>query len=61
MEKIIDILMKRDKMTRVEALDLVKEVKKMMEECNYDPEECEDIFMSELGLELDYIPGFLLG
>lgn len=54
MEKIIDILMVRDDMTRDEALNLIQEVKDMMEEC-------EDIFMSELGLEPDYIPGFIFG
>lgn len=60
MQEIINILMERDGMTKREALDLIKEVKEMMEECNYDPEECEEIFTSEIGLELDYIPGFLL-
>ena len=59
MEQIINILMKRDGMTRDEALDLIEEVKGMMEEVSYDPEECENIFETELGLEPDYIPGFL--
>lgn len=61
MDKIINILMKRDGITREEALELIGEVKDMMEECNYDPDECEEIFMSELGLEIDYIPYFLFG
>lgn len=61
MDKIINILMKRDGITREEALELIDEVKDMMEECNYDPDECEEIFMSELGLEIDYIPYFLFG
>ena len=60
MNTIVNILMKRDGMTRDEALDLLKEVKEMMEECEYDPEECESIFESELGLEPDYIMDFLL-
>ena len=61
MEEIIKILMERDENTREEALSIIEDVKEMMEECNYDPEECEDIFASELGLELDYIPAFLFG
>lgn len=32
-----------------------------MKECNYDLEESEEIFMSEFGLEIDYIVEFLLG
>ena len=61
MEEIIKIIMKRDGNTREEALSIIEDVKEMMEECDYDPEECEDIFMSELGLEPDYIPAFLFG
>ena len=61
MEEIIKILMKRDGNTREEALSIIEDVREMMEECDYEPEECEDIFMSELGLELDYIPTFLFG
>ena len=60
MNEIVNILMQRDGMTKEEALDLVREVKDMMEECNYDPEECEEIFSSELGLEPDYIINLLL-
>ena len=61
MEEIIKILMKRDGNTREEALSIIEDVKDMMEEVSYDPEECENIFETELGLELDYIPGFLFG
>lgn len=61
MEEIIKILMKRDGMSREEALELLEDVKDMMEEVSYDPEECENIFETELGLEPDYIPGFLFG
>lgn len=61
MSDIINILMRRDNITKEEALNLIQEVKDMMEECDYDPEECEDIFMSELGLEPDYLPEFLFG
>lgn len=59
MERIIKILMQRDDLTRQEAIECLDDVHGMMEECNYDPEECEDIFESELGLEPDYIMDFL--
>lgn len=59
MNEIVNILMKRDGMSREEALELLDDVKDMMEEVNYDPEECENIFETELGLEPDYIPAFL--
>lgn len=61
MEEIIKILMKRDGNTREEALSIIEDVKEMMEECNYDPEECVNIFETELGLEPDYISAFLFG
>ena len=47
-------------MSYKEAKDLCLYVKKLMEDCNYDIDECEDIFTSEIGLEIDYIPEFLL-
>lgn len=55
MNRVVQILMERDKITQQEAEDLVAEVRELMEDCEYDPVECEDIFMSNLGLELDYI------
>ena len=59
MEDIVKILMERDGNTREEALSIIEDVKGMMEECDYDSEECESIFETELGLEPDYIPAFL--
>lgn len=47
--------MERDRMTKQEATDLLHEVQDMMQECEYEPVECEAITASELGLELDYI------
>ena len=61
MKEIVEILMRRDGMTRDEAYALLEEVRDMMEDCDYDPEECEDIFESEVGLEPDYLVKFLLG
>ncbi len=60
MEEVIKILVKRDNMSYKKAKDLCLYVKKLMEDCNYNIDECEDIFTSEIGLEIDYIPEFLL-
>lgn len=51
--------MRRDNLTQQEAEDRVLEVKQMMEDCNYNPEECVDIMSDELGLEMDYIEDLL--
>lgn len=59
-ERVINILMLRDKLSRSEAENLIEDVRTQMAECNYDPTECEDIFMSELGLEMDYLFDIIL-
>lgn len=59
MNRVIKILMERDGMTKEEATDLLHEVQDMMQECSYEPVECEEIVASELGLELDYIMDIL--
>lgn len=57
MESIVSILMRRDGMSKKEAKDLVAETRSMMLDeidlGNYM--EAEEIFMSELGLEPDYM------
>lgn len=57
MKKVIEILMKRDNLTRQEAVDLVHDVQDMLEDAiaNGDYDEAEEIMYSELGLEMDYI------
>ena len=60
MDKIVEILMRRDGNTRNDAIERINEVIGMMEECSYDPEESEIIFMEQLGLEPDYIIDILL-
>lgn len=57
--KVVDILMKRDGLSRREAQDRFNEVKDMIYGCNFDPFETEDILIEELGLEMDYIFEFL--
>lgn len=57
MKEIIDILVRRDGMTKSEARDEILYVKDMMQDaidCG-DYIEAEEIFMDELGLEPDYI------
>lgn len=57
--KVVDILMKRDDMSRTEAQERFNEVRDMIQGCNFDPLETEDILIEELGLEMDYIFEFL--
>lgn len=59
MNRVVEILMRRDDLTQQEAENRVSEVKQMMEDCAYDPEECVDIVQDELGLEMDYIEDIL--
>ena len=55
--EVIQILMDRDGMTEDEAKELIREVRSMVMEAieRGDFIEAEEIFMSELGLEPDYI------
>ena len=57
--KVVEILMKRDGLSRTEAQEQFNEVREMIQECNFDPVETEDILIEELGLEMDYIFEFL--
>ena len=59
MNRVVEILMRRDNLTQPEAEDRILEVKQIMEDCAYDPEECVDIVQDELGLEMDYIEDIL--
>ena len=61
MNKVVNILMKRDGMTKEDAENYLSNVRKQIEECNYDPEESEDIIYDELGLEIDYLDDILFG
>ncbi len=57
MNKVVDILMKRDGMSKKEAVDLVQDVRSMMNDAIATGDYCEaeEIMYSELGLEMDYI------
>lgn len=52
---ITDILCSRDGDSIDRADERIDEVLRLMEEANFDPEECEAIMAEELGLEPDYI------
>ncbi len=55
MNRIVEILMRRDGVTKNEAEAMLREARQMARDCSYDPEETEEIMYSELGLELDYV------
>lgn len=59
MNRVISILTMRDGNTQAEAVLRVEEVRKMIEDCNYDPDETERILSEQLGLELDYLVDIL--
>ena len=59
MNRIIEILMKRDGNTEKEAEARLDEVKNMLEECKYDVDEAENIVLEQLGLEMDYLEDIL--
>lgn len=55
--EIVDVLMRRDSMTKQEAEDQLNSVREMVNDavaCG-DYDEVEEIMSSELGLEMDYI------
>lgn len=54
-QRVAAILCHRDGMTFAEAEELIQQTVDEMAACNYASDECEDIIMSNLGLELDYI------
>ena len=39
MNRVVKILMERDDLSQAEAEGLLREVREMLEGCNYDPEE----------------------
>ena len=57
--EVVEILMRRDGLSRREAQERFNEVRDMIQECNFDPFETEDILIEELSLEMDYIFEFL--
>lgn len=54
-ERVIDLVCQRDGCSAKEAERLIAQAISEMEDCGYDPYECEDIMLNVLGLEMDYI------
>lgn len=52
---VIGIICRRDGCSAKEAEKLISLAVSEMEACGYDSDECEDIMMNVLGLEMDYI------
>lgn len=61
MNKIIEILMERDNLSKEDALFEIKTTLEEIQDAiiEGDSDQCEDILMSNLGLEPDYLPYFL--
>lgn len=55
MEKVIEILIKRDGLSKSEAKALVLETREMIYSCGGSIVEAEEIMMDQLGLEMDYM------
>ena len=55
MERIIQILMRRDDLTHKEAKEVVQNALDMVYAHLDHPSECEEIWMEETGLEVDYL------
>jgi len=62
MKEIVMILMRRDGISKEDAIALVKETMKSIRECieEGDFEAAEDIFTSELRLEPDYLLNLIM-
>lgn len=61
MNKIIEILMERDNLSKEDACSEIKATWEEIQDAiiEGDSDQCEDILMSNLGLEPDYLPYFL--
>lgn len=61
MNEIIEILMRRDNLSKEDACSEIKTTWEEIQDAiiEGDSDQCEDILMSNLGLEPDYLPYFL--
>ena len=63
MNKVVDILMKRDGLSKDDAIDAYEDFREQVEAMmNEDASifEIEDLFMDEFGLEPDYLEDILM-
>ena len=61
MNKVVEILMRRDNLTKEEATSIFKATKEMIQDCIERGEyfKVDDILYTNVGLELDYIFDFM--
>jgi hypothetical protein len=59
MNRVVEVLCRREGIGIKEAVHRVNNVREMIADSNYSYDEVEDILMSELGLEMDYIFGLI--
>ena len=60
MNKVIEILMRRDGLTRQEAITVIREFQEDAEEGMAKGEDPEELLMEQLGLEPDYLFDLIL-
>lgn len=53
--KVANIIVERDNMPLEDAIELVESTLAEIAEIDYEPEESEEIWMNNLGLEADYL------
>lgn len=54
-KEIVEIFMRRDGMTREDAIELLEEAYSAVQEAILDGDDAEEVWMEETGLELDYL------
>lgn len=59
MNRVIEILCRRDGISVKEAAARVRSVQEQLAGANYDYDEVEDIMANELGLEMDFVMDLL--
>lgn len=53
MNRVVELLMKRDQVTEQEAMERLIAAKELISACDYEEEETEWILRTELGLEME--------
>ena len=54
-EEIVEIFMRRDGMTREDAIELLKEAYSAVQEAILNGDDTDEVWMEETGLEVDYL------
>lgn len=61
MNRMVELLMKRDQVTEEEAQERLTAAKELISACDYEEEETEWILRTELGLELEDLDDVVSG